>query len=135
MNNIEVCFSPALFPDFRNQEAIAVIVDILRFGRELEYLGWANYFFIWQIIWDASGLGVNEIINGDKRNRVRWFDTWHNELGLSVWVDTYNEAGTDIMRYAKANDHLPGRSELVGAQAVKVYPAGYPFTSIVYSPV
>jgi len=28
--NIEVCFSPALFPDFRNQEAIAVIVDILR---------------------------------------------------------------------------------------------------------
>jgi len=30
MNNIEVCFSPALFPDFRNPEAIAVIVDILR---------------------------------------------------------------------------------------------------------
>ncbi len=28
--NIEVCFSPALFPDFRNPEAIAVIVDILR---------------------------------------------------------------------------------------------------------
>ena len=28
--NIEVCFSPALFADFRNQEAIAVIVDILR---------------------------------------------------------------------------------------------------------
>ena len=28
--NIEVCFSPALFPDFRNKEAIAVIVDILR---------------------------------------------------------------------------------------------------------
>jgi len=28
--NIEVCFSPALFTDFRNQEAIAVIIDILR---------------------------------------------------------------------------------------------------------
>jgi 2-phosphosulfolactate phosphatase len=28
--NIEVCFSPALFPGFRNPEAIAVIVDILR---------------------------------------------------------------------------------------------------------
>ena len=28
--NIEVCFSPALFPGFRNSEAIAVIVDILR---------------------------------------------------------------------------------------------------------
>ncbi len=28
--NIEVCFSPALFPDFRNPKAIAVIVDILR---------------------------------------------------------------------------------------------------------
>ena len=27
---IEVCFSPALFPGFRNPEAIAVIVDILR---------------------------------------------------------------------------------------------------------
>ncbi len=30
MKNIEVCFSPALFSDFRNPEAIAVIVDILR---------------------------------------------------------------------------------------------------------
>jgi 2-phosphosulfolactate phosphatase len=29
-NIIEVCFSPALFPGFRNPEAIAVIVDILR---------------------------------------------------------------------------------------------------------
>ena len=29
-NAIEVCFSPALFPGFRNPEAIAVIVDILR---------------------------------------------------------------------------------------------------------
>jgi 2-phosphosulfolactate phosphatase len=28
--NIEVCFSPALFPGFVNPEAIAVIVDILR---------------------------------------------------------------------------------------------------------
>ena len=28
--NIEVCFSPALFPAFRNPDAIAVIVDILR---------------------------------------------------------------------------------------------------------
>ncbi len=27
---VEVCFSPALFPDFRNDEAIVVIVDILR---------------------------------------------------------------------------------------------------------
>ncbi len=29
-NKIEVCFSPALFPFFRNPSAIAVIVDILR---------------------------------------------------------------------------------------------------------
>ena len=28
--NIEVCFSPALFPEFRNPDAIAVITDILR---------------------------------------------------------------------------------------------------------
>ena len=28
--NIEVCFSPALFPSFRNSKAIAVICDILR---------------------------------------------------------------------------------------------------------
>ena len=28
--NIEVCFSPALFPHFKNEEAIVVIVDILR---------------------------------------------------------------------------------------------------------
>jgi len=28
--NIEVCFSPALFSEFRNKEAIAVITDILR---------------------------------------------------------------------------------------------------------
>jgi 2-phosphosulfolactate phosphatase len=28
--NIEVCFSPALFPHFKNKEAIVVIVDILR---------------------------------------------------------------------------------------------------------
>jgi 2-phosphosulfolactate phosphatase len=28
--NVEVCFSPALYPDFRNDEAIVVIVDILR---------------------------------------------------------------------------------------------------------
>jgi 2-phosphosulfolactate phosphatase len=28
--NIEVCFSPALFPGFRNPEALAVITDILR---------------------------------------------------------------------------------------------------------
>ncbi len=27
---VEVCFSPVLFPDFRNPEAIAVIIDILR---------------------------------------------------------------------------------------------------------
>ncbi len=27
---IEVCFSPALFPDFRNDDAVVVIVDILR---------------------------------------------------------------------------------------------------------
>ncbi|MBN1158148.1 MAG: 2-phosphosulfolactate phosphatase [Bacteroidales bacterium] len=30
VNTVEVCFSPALFPDFRNDEAITVIVDILR---------------------------------------------------------------------------------------------------------
>ena len=30
MRKIEVCFSPVLFPDFRNPEAIAVITDILR---------------------------------------------------------------------------------------------------------
>ena len=30
MRNIEVVFSPALFPGFRNRDAIAVIVDILR---------------------------------------------------------------------------------------------------------
>jgi 2-phosphosulfolactate phosphatase len=29
-NMIEVCFSPVMFPNFRNPEAIAVIVDILR---------------------------------------------------------------------------------------------------------
>ena len=28
--NIEVCFSPALFPGYRNSEAVAVITDILR---------------------------------------------------------------------------------------------------------
>jgi 2-phosphosulfolactate phosphatase len=28
--NIEVCFSPALFPQYKNKEAIVVIVDILR---------------------------------------------------------------------------------------------------------
>ena len=27
---VEVCFSPALYPDFRNDDAIVVIVDILR---------------------------------------------------------------------------------------------------------
>ena len=27
---IEVCFSPSIFPEFRNDEAIVVIVDILR---------------------------------------------------------------------------------------------------------
>lgn len=30
MNKIETCFSPAMFPEFRNDEAIVVIVDILR---------------------------------------------------------------------------------------------------------
>ncbi len=29
-NNVEVCFSPVLFPNFKNREAIVVIVDILR---------------------------------------------------------------------------------------------------------
>jgi 2-phosphosulfolactate phosphatase len=30
MNKIETCFSPAMFPEFRNDEAIVVVVDILR---------------------------------------------------------------------------------------------------------
>lgn len=30
MNNIEVCFSPALYPDYENREAIVVVTDVLR---------------------------------------------------------------------------------------------------------
>ena len=30
MNNIEVCFTPALYPYFENREAVVVVVDILR---------------------------------------------------------------------------------------------------------
>jgi len=30
LHKVEVCFSPALFPDFRNDAAVVVIVDILR---------------------------------------------------------------------------------------------------------
>ena len=28
--SVEVCFSPALYPEFKNDQAIVVIVDILR---------------------------------------------------------------------------------------------------------
>lgn len=30
MNKVEVCFSPALYPDYENKEAIVVVTDILR---------------------------------------------------------------------------------------------------------
>jgi 2-phosphosulfolactate phosphatase len=30
MNHIEVCFSPALYADYENKEAIVVVTDILR---------------------------------------------------------------------------------------------------------
>lgn len=30
MNKVEVCFSPALYPDYENKEAIVVVTDVLR---------------------------------------------------------------------------------------------------------
>lgn len=30
MNKVEVCFSPALYPDYENREAVVVVTDILR---------------------------------------------------------------------------------------------------------